>query len=427
MKKTVILIWLMVAALDLFSQSQSQLLKGFSAKELWPAGVAGGKVEVKNKVWPITIEWSGNDISKIVLLRAGVLEEIHAPNIPGYPSYFYNGANRICFIDGVFVYYTTQSNEILISYVLSPDKDKLSSVDPSALRQKLSEYFLQVSSQQNTAREEYKSDINAEKEKEKLAHSLKGKSIKSMEIVWLTNESQTGMQSQISFGVKAIDANGKVFSTDNIGGKTPWDDFEITCTGAVPGDGKLTVDTDASKIPGDKATVRVKSKHHASLVASSSINIAFNTPVKLSYAGKHGCPPLTSGTGTGGGRGSDAMLNVCNSADGMYVLIEVYINGVSVHKVKLQKGVALYLDISGGPGCSGRSEKGKQGGKGGSGGAGGSLIINKDPSTTGDNIIYYTNGGRGGKGGDGVISGDSGRNGDDGSVIVNSKSIKLNF
>lgn len=427
MARVGLILFLWLTTVFLFGQSQSQLLKDFSATALHPASVSNDKLTIKTKVWPVKLEWSGDDVSKIVLLRAGVLEEIHEPNIPGYPSYFFNASNRLCYINGVFVYYSMSSNDIVISYILSPDPETFAAIDVKTLRNKMKDYFLQLSSQQNTAREEYKSGLNAEKEKEKLANSIKGKEIRTMEIVWLTKSYEIGMQSQIYFGVKATDVNGKIFSTDNIGGKTSWDDFEVTATGAVPGDGSLTVDTDASKIPGNKATVKVKSKFHTNLFATSSIDISFGTPVKLAYKGKDGCPPLTSGTGTSGGRASFVELNVCNSADGKYVLIEVLVDGASYHKLKLMKGIAFTLDTRGGPGCSGRPNSGGQGGRGGNGGAGGMVVINKDPSTVGDNIIIYNSGGKGGNGGDGAIKGVSGRDGDDGSVVRNSKNVVLNF
>jgi hypothetical protein len=416
--------------IGLMSQAQDQLvlLKDFKSKSLVPASVVNDKVEVKAKEWPITIEYQGNSISKIVLLRAGVLEEIYQPDVPSYPSYFYTSENRLCFLNGYFIYYRMKSGEPEISYLLSDNVELLKAAEVSKVRSNLTDYFMQISIDQKGAKESLKEDLNAIKEKEKLENSLKGKSIKSLEIVWLTNESETGMQSKIQFGVKAKDASGKVFATDNLGGKTPWEDFEITSKGAVPGDEYLTVDTDASKITNDMVSLTVKSKFHQGITTSSSIKLAYSTPVKLSYTGKHGCPPLISGTGTRGSRAPDAELNVCNSKDGQFVLIEVKIGGVVLHRVKLKNGVGFYLDVNGGGGCSGKSQKSSNGEKGGDGGDGGNIIVNKSAGLTGDNLNLYNSGGKGGNGGKGKpFDGPSGMSGRSGDTKYNTKAIQLNY
>ncbi len=412
----------------LHAQSQAELLKNFNASTLIPASNTNGKLEIKTKGWPITIERTGESISKIVLLRAGILEEIYQPDVPGYSSYFYSPDNRICYVNGVFLYYKMKSGDIMISYVLAESAETLQALDVNKTKQALKDYFAQINSLQKDAKDNLKEDLVAQKEKEKLENSIKGKNITKLEIVWLTKASETGMQSKIQFGIKAFDDKGKLYSTDNLGGKVPWEDFVITSQGAVPGDEYLTVETDASKIPSDKVVLNVKSKHHTSLSTSSEIKIAYATPVKVVYTGANGCPPLTAGTGTSGGRAPDAELNVCNSPDKAYVLIEVKISGRVLHKIKLQRGVPFYLDITGGPGCSGKSASSGQGGKGGNGGDGGNVTINKSAGIAGDNITVYNQGGRGGQGGTGKpYDGPSGSNGRTGTSINNTKSIVLNF
>lgn len=426
--KSFLLFFLLLSGGLFYSQSQSELLKNFTAQSLVPGAVADNKVSVRPKEWPITIERIADKISKITLMRAGVLEEVYQPDVPAYTSYFYAGDTRLCFINGLFVYYKLKSNEFEILYVLGTNGDNIKSVDVAKLRSSLTDYFATMSYEQRSAKDNLKDDLAAAKEKEKLANSLKGKNIKSLEVVWLTKESETGMQSKIQFGVKATDINGKVFATDNLGGKTLWDDFEVSAKGAVYGDEYLTVDTDISKIPNDIVTVTVKDKYQPNVSASNNIKLAYNTAVTLSYPGKHGCPPLISGTGTSGGRAPNAELNVCNSKDKNFVIIEVKIGGISLHKVKLKKDVPLYIDVTGGGGCSGRSEKTSQGGKGGNGGDGGDVTINKDPSVSGETINVYNSGGKGGKGGKGsLVDGPAGTSGQSGQINYNTKSIQFNF
>jgi hypothetical protein len=421
-------ILLVIFIATLVSQNQNDKLSSFNAASLIPASVTNNKLEVKTKVWPITLERQGNSVSKIILLRAGVLEEIYQPDVPSFPSYFYTSDNRLCFINDVFVYYKMNSGTPSISYVLADNTDKLNNCDVSKLSSSMVDYFAMISNEQRTAKESFKGDLAAVKEKEKLANSLKGKNIKSLEIVWLTDEAKTGMQSKIQFGVKATDVSGKVFSTDNLGGKTAWEDFIISSKGAIAGDEYLTVDTDGSKIQNDMVYLNVKNKYLPSLETNSSIKLAYNTPVKLSYPGKNGCPPLISGTGTRGGGAPDAELNVCNSNDNKYVLIEVKIGGTTLHRLKLNKEVPFYLDVTGGGGCSGRSEKTVQGGKGGDAGNGGDVTVNKDLKLAGDNLNIYNSGGRGGKGGKGKpLDGPNGSDGNSGIINYNSKSIQLNY
>jgi hypothetical protein len=428
MKMRYILFLIVVPVILVQSQSQSKLLKDFTAKSLIPASVADGKLTIKNKEWPVEIESDNGVVNKIKLMRAGVLEENYQPDVPAYSSYFYTPDNRICYLNDVFIYYKMVSGEPQIGYVLASNAEKLQSLDPAKLKSELMEYFSQVSVEQRGAKESFKGDLALNKEKEKLANSIKGKNIKSLEIQWLTPASQTGMQSKIQFGIKAVDDKGTVFSTDNLGGKTPWEDFIITSKGAVPGDEYLTVETDAALIPNDIVSVQVKSKHHQALVTSSTIKLSYSTPVKLAFTGKHGCPPLVSGTGTSGGYAADAELNICNSKDNEFVLIEVKVSGNATQRVKLKKGVAFYFDISGGGGCSGRGEKSQNGGKGGNGGDGGNLTINKDPKLQGEVLNLYNYGGKGGKGGSGKpYDGPAGNNGRDGKQTINIKPIQLNF
>ncbi len=410
------------------SQNQNVLLKDFKSNSLTPATVVSGKVEIKNKQWPISLEFQGAIISKIVLMRAGILEEIYQPDVPSYPSYFYTSENRLCFLKGMFIYYKMNSGVPDISYLLSDDAEKLKTADANKIKQDLIDYFAQIKTEQIGAKENLKEEISANKEKEKLENSIKGKSIKKIEIVWLTKETETGMQSKIQFGLKATDANGKIFSTDNIGGKTSWEDFDISSKGAVPGDEYLTVETDAAKISNDIVSLTVKSKFHPGVTANSSIRLSYATPVKLIYTGKHGCPPLTSGTGTRGGAAADAELNVCNSKDNQFVFIEVKIGGSILHRVKLKKDIGFYLDISGGGGCSGRSHNSSNGEKGGDGGDGGNITVNKSSGLTGENLNLYNSGGKGGKGGSGKpFDGPTGNSGKSGITNYNTKSIQLNY
>ena len=411
-------------------QSQSELLKDFNSKTLVPASVIKNQTkEIKVKEWLISIETTNSNISKLTLWRAGVLEEIYEPDIPLMPAYFYNNQARICYIDGIFHYYRQGQNTISILYILADSKEKLEAYDVTKAEKNVLEYLQKMSVLQRGAKQEFVGNLEAEKEAEKLANSLKGKTIKSLEIVWLTKEAETGLQSKIQFGVKAMTADGNVFSTDNLGGKTPWDDFIITSIGAVPGQEYLTVETDVTKIPNDKVTLTVKNKYTPAISTSSSIKISYATPVTLSFPGAEGCPPLRSGTGTSGGRAQNIQLKVCNSADNQFVLIEVQPEIGPTYKLKLQRGVQLTIGANGGYGCSGNSSStNAAGGKGGNGGDGGIVTLLKSANLSGDNIVIYNAAGKGGKGGKGTAyDGPSGNNGKDGIIKNIISAVQLNY
>jgi hypothetical protein len=255
----------------------------------------------------------------------------------------------------------------------------------------------------------------AKLEKEKLENSIKGKDIKKIEIVWISPESECGMQSKIKYGIKATAADGKVFSTPNLGGKTPFEDYDLTCIGAQPGDEALQVESDASKIKNNQITLTAKSKYHA-LSTTSSIKLSYNTPVSLAYRGEPGCgTAMYSVSGRSGGRGKNLVINATANASGDLILVEVVdaMNSTVLARIKVRPGVTVTIDISGG-----------------NGGHAGDVIINRDPSAMGLSLNIIANGGNGGKGGKGAhigLNGSDGSSGDDGSKTENISSVQLNF
>ncbi|MCB0457700.1 MAG: hypothetical protein KDC91_08155 [Flavobacteriaceae bacterium] len=430
MKTLLFCITLLFVSLQGTAQSQSQLLNGFTATSLIPASVVGNRtMEIKTKEWPITLERQAGVVSKILLKRAGVLDEVYEPDILNKSAYFFNTKNRVCYFDGIFHYYQPGQNSINILYLLADSKQKLEQYDVAKAESKLKSYFEEMRIQQKEAKADLVANLEEAKEQERIANSLQGKNIKALEIVWLTNESQTGMQSKIQYGVKAIDAQGNTFSTDNLGGKTAWDDFTITSIGAIPAPEYLTVDTDASKIKGDKVTLTIKNKYNTAITTTAAIKMSYATPIQLSYPGANGCPPLTAGTGTRGGNATSMEVKMCNSTDGAYVLMQVTQGGTVLHRLKLKKGVGVTLNVTGGPGCSGRSTSNEAtGGRGGNGGDGGNVTIFKSSTLSGDALTIYNNGGSGGRGGKGTLyTGQDGSKGRDGVTKYNTTAVSLNF
>jgi len=409
------------------AQSQNELLKNFNSTELYVGTFSNYKLQVSNKKWPITIERDGDKIKQIKIMKAGIIEEVYQPDVPGYPLYFYSNTNRIAYNKGLLICYSGNISSIV--YVLAENQGSLNGLDEAKLKTELSNYLQGNQFKQEESKKQLVSDINKKKEDEKLANSIKGKNVQKLEVVFKTKESESGMQSKIEYGIKAYLTDKTVMSTPNIGGSMLWEDFTIEAEGAIPNEEYVTVDTDAKKIKNDKVTVIVKSKHHTNLSATGEFKLSFNVPIKFEYYGEHGCDGLVGGSANRGGNGGDIEMNVCNSADGKYVLMEIFVNGKLLHNLKVVKGTPVSFYLTGGYGCSGKSTKDSAyGGKGGDGGRGGNVIINKNPGTTGDNIIVYNEGGIGGKGGKGTYSyGASGNNGATGTKVVNNKVVNLIF
>jgi hypothetical protein len=351
-------------------------------------------IEYPAKPWPVKFTKEGDRITEVMVNRAGVIEEKFIPDVPGFPAYFVFNSTRLTMFDNVMYYYNWKNSAPEVKYMLAHNADHI--------------------------------------KKEKLENSIKGKDIKKIEIVWISPESECGMQSKIKYGIKATAADGKVFSTPNLGGKTPFEDYDLTCIGAQPGDEALQVESDASKIKNNQITLTAKSKYHA-LSTTSSIKLSYNTPVSLAYRGEPGCgTAMYSVSGRSGGRGKNLVINATANATGDLILVEVVdaMNSTVLAKIKVRPGVTVTIDISGGSGCSGSSSSTSNGGNGGNGGHAGDVIINRDPSAMGLSLNIIANGGNGGKGGKGAhigLNGSDGSSGDDGSKTENISSVQLNF
>lgn len=408
---------------QVYGQSQSEQLKEKSEYELYSAKLEYDrgkyKSELKTTKWPITIDWEGNNVSKIKLLRSGVLEETFEPDVPNHSSYFFNSLNRISITDGVFLYYKVSYNKVEARYLLSEDKSKLENIDANAFVTKIKEYQRVEAEKQKGAKVDLQKDINASNKAEAVKFSLEGKSVKSISIKWLTDPAEIGMQSKIEYGLIATLADGRVFKTPNLGGKTPFEDFKLTCNGAEPGVQYLQVNADTKGIVGDKITLTVRNRFNTSISTSSTIKITYSTPVSLAYTGADGCGiGLYACSGCGGGNGKNVNIKIQNDPSGNYVLYafsDPY-SGKIVHNLKMQKGVKVYLDVSGGKGCFGKSNSSGSGGKGGKGGKGGDVKVTRIGAVTGENLIIHNSGGKGGRGGKGAVSGPSGRDGQNGRI-----------
>lgn len=421
--RSLLLIAFYIITQGVIGQSQSEQLKGKSSYELYSAKIEYDrgkyKSEVKSTKWPITVTQEGGLVTQVKIIRSGVLEENFEPDIPSHSSYFHNQLNRLCIVEGVFLYYKVNYNKVDPLYFLSDDKSKIENIDATSFVAKVKEYQRLEAERQKGAKKDLQKDIHAEQKAETIKYSLEGKSVKSISIKWLTDPSQIGMQSKIEYGLIVNFMDGRQFKTPNLGGKTPFEDFKISSKGAEPGVQFLQVSADTKGIIGDKVSLTVSNKFNSENTATSSINLTYSTPVSLTYMGADGCGTGLYGcSGCGGGNGKNLNVTIKNDPSGSYVLYTINdpFSGKNMHNLKMKKGVKVYLNVSGGNGCFGKRNSSGQGGKGGSGGKGGDIKISRIGTVSGENIQVVNNGGKGGRGGEGSISGSSGRNGQNGSI-----------
>ena len=125
MKQLIILTGFLLMRHFLTSQSQSELLKNYEAgnrsviKVVYDWQSRGGYVSKKEKIakqWPVTIERDeSQNITKIIILRSGIIEEVFTPDILNYSTYFTNGVDRLTYVNGSLFYYQTKQSTYDVS------------------------------------------------------------------------------------------------------------------------------------------------------------------------------------------------------------------------------------------------------------------------------------------------------------------------
>ena len=106
-------------------QSQNELLDNFTTASLTifkviPLQDNTYTFEKTSKPWPVSLEKNGQNISKLIINRAGIIEEPYQPDLKSYPAYFKDQRHRIVFIDDNFYYLKcTATNQPKTQRILS--------------------------------------------------------------------------------------------------------------------------------------------------------------------------------------------------------------------------------------------------------------------------------------------------------------------
>ncbi len=341
-----------------------------------------------------------------------------------YPAYFKDIKHRVVFIDDNFYYIQWSSGKATIKYVLTEKSDIDKSYDAHIV--KIENYINKTVAAQSGDRAQLSAKKAEQEAAEKLANSLKGKSVKSIAVKWIGNTIETGHLVKVSYGIEATLADGKLLKTSNLGGKLPWDDFKITVQGAEFGEEIITITDDAAQIPSDNVVMNVQSKHLTNISTVAKLPVYYNTGLQLNYSGKEGGVfQLTVSAGYRGGDGKNLIVSVkaVTTANGKTVN-QIEIKDPSseeiLERLKMSPNTPLTINTMGGKGSYGRDTT-----RAGNGGNGGNVTIIKDPSVGTFSYTVNNQGGNGGKH-ENVRSYD-GQNGSAGSVDVRSASVSFGW
>lgn len=356
------------------------------------------------------------------------------------PNYWWNGTKRVFPLDGGFYVFNPKGDDPCYywEYAYFPKGTKPAK-KASEIKPRIQEYFANCKKAQSEAYEKAREESAAADKAARAANSIKGKEVSSLELVINKMPTQIGHTTKLDFGIVAKLADGKEIKTNNIGGEGFWDDYTFEVQGGfmasklsltndsyqydidILGEnwtgGTVCVSRDARDIKGDKVTVTVKSNHHNGLTATKSVDVKYNTPIKMDYWGQKGLWNHND-KGPSGKNGRDLKFEVCNAKTS---------NGTAVHHIRISDlnstevlrtlkvvpGTNIHVNGKGGKGGTGKYY-------GGDGGRGSNIKVVKDPAVKNFNFDAVLTGGRGASG-----SGGNGSNGADGKITEETRSMSF--
>lgn len=390
-------------------KNQHEELSSFSNGKLTVFKPENDKFISSGKPWPYEVNKSGSRVQKIILQRAGIIEEIFLPDLDNHPAYFLFESQRLAAFEGSIFYFTWKGDMATIKYVLVPEGKSFSG-QVKDFEQKLSAYQLAVLGSQGNARENLASERKEQEKLDKIANSIQNKKVKSIKASWLNLPSKIGHGTKLKYGIEATLEDGTVLKTSTLGGKMPWDDFVITVEGAEFGEEQLAVEMDAKKIPNDKVIVNVKAKSNPSLTTKIETNVNYSEIVNLQYNAYQNGGYVVRNTGAHGLNAFDitvksASYTTKNGEAANKVEVIETSTGKVLNRLKMSAQATLNIYSNGDGGMSGKDSK-----RGGNGGNGGNFnIIKGSGSSLQLNII--NNGGRGGNHSSALMQGNDGRKG----------------
>ncbi|MCZ2222773.1 MAG: hypothetical protein LC122_03990 [Chitinophagales bacterium] len=407
MKQLIFLLTILLTGLQLSAQSQSEQALNLPEGNYSAYKVENNKFIKTLKHWGVSFVKGTDVVVAIKINRLGIIEEEFKADLAENPAYFMYEGKRTIIIDGNIFYYEFKANKASIVYVLSPEGKSISG-NVEEWNAKIVEKQKGSLSNQSETRAELAAKAKAKEEAEIAASSLKGKKVKSLKIVLIDGLEKNTHGSIINYGVEAVFEDGKISKTNSLGGKMPWNDLEIKISGGIYTEGAITVNDDASEIPGDQVVINVKSKYQP-LSDKKEIEILYNDALELNYSGSSSSIYRSAYNGM---RGGSLIINAAKavSAKGKSI-IKLEIRGAAnnevLHRYKIGQGGLLTIYANGQNGMIGDKRH-----SGGNGGDGGDITIYASPSIGEIPITVFNSGGDGGKNRENPYNvGSRGRNG----------------
>ncbi|MBV1924508.1 MAG: hypothetical protein KUG68_10830 [Flavobacteriaceae bacterium] len=405
------------------------------------------KFEKVKKAWPVEINKTGDQVTSILIKRAGILDELFEADVPGYPAYFAFKLFRVSFINDYAVYYEWNGKqEAKTKYILVKPGGSFSG-NFETINKNVANYATATFKNQTGARANVKEQKAELAEAERKINSLEGKAVSKIEIQLVSNPSKVAHFSDaIQYGIVATLKDGSVLKTPNLGGKIPWEDFTLSHEGSSNTIDEVRMEEDASKVPNDQIVLNAAVKYQTSIKASKSISTTNDVSIRVSQNGFYGADRAkatkraTFGASQRGGDGDQLLIKVKTvkhkQTGAPLNKIEIYneTDRKLIAQYKLTPSTVLTINSNGGKGqwgSDGTSNSFPNGDNGGNGGNGGNVTIVKDPSVSTLNITVNNNGGKGGKGGKrhniNGTSGSVGSTGNNGTTNNQTKSVSLKF
>lgn len=429
-------------------ESQSTILKNFESGNYSVYKLNDKKkFEKIKKTWPVEITKQGDNVSKVLVKRAGILDELFEADVPGYPAYFAFKNFRLSFINDYGVYYEWNGKQqATTKYILVKPGGSFSG-NPETINKNIAAYATATFKNQTGARANVKEAKAEIAEAERKINSIEGKDVTKIEIQLISKPSKVAHFSEaIKYGIVATLKDGSQLKTSNLGGKIPWEDFTLSNKGCSNTIDEVRVEENASKIPNDEIVIQVASKYNASLKDSKSISTTNDVSIQVNRSGFYGADrakatnTATFGASQRGGNGHKLTIKVKtvkHKQTGVSInKIEIYdeTKGELIAQYKLTPSTELIINSNGGKGqwgSDGSSNSFPNGDNGGNGGDGGDVTIIKDPSVSKINITVNNKGGKGGSGGKkhnlNGTTGNVGATGSNGNTNTQTQSVSLKF
>lgn len=445
-KKTQFLLGLLFASFVTMAQNQNKLFVAFgdgsyTTYKTETSYDYNNKTIVKfqqaSKPWPVTItassskDFDGNtQLESVTVSRQGVIKEKFTPDIPENPVYFEYKSFRLSVVGTKIYYYEWNNDTATIVYLLT--KGGVSSYDSEV--ETINNHVRNSFKNQAGAKGKITEVKEANAKKEAAENSLKGKTIKSIEIVMVDVPAILGSKVSVKFGVKAVATDGKTYSTTNIGGKTSMEDFAVATTDGLFIDDAIEIHEDISKVSNDELKFTVASKYTPAVKVQKVIplNYAFSTfDIKqngMTTDEVRALSPFKDNKNGGGAKSLEVKIQKATTKSGLPIYkVEVVdiTSGKIVSKIKISENTKLNIYANGGYADNGSDSKKPVAGTyrkaedGKNGGDGGNVVVSKSSDAAAVQLNVFNKGGNGGKGGEGAgvgLHGSPGRDGKAGTI-----------